>query len=209
MKTKTILAHVLNLAILPALLFLIPGISSCKKAEPPQKRQAVNPYSTESVFADIKKRVDENPRDSDAWYHLADLYERNGQYQEETEALKKVVELKPNMGYAYIKMGNAYSRLNQPREAASALEKAVSLLPDNAVAYNNLGIAYGKTGNRQKEIQALRKALAIRPSYATARYNLGMAYLATGHAAEAKREYEKLKTIDQGLAEHLLEKMKK
>ncbi len=182
---------------------------SCKKGETPEKTPVrnINPYTNESVFVEIKKKLKENPDDADSWYHLADLYDRNGQYAEAVDAYKKAIKLKPDMGFAYFKMGTAYDRLNQPAEAVAALEKAIKYMPDYAVAYNNMGVAYGKLGKRDREIDVLHKAIKLRPKYASARYNLGIAYLKSGNKKAARQEYESLKTIDDGIAEALLKEM--
>lgn len=180
---------------------------SCKRKEQEPSGQVSNPYTTESVYGEIKKKIQENPNDPDLWYHLADLHERNAQYREEIEALKRVVELRPDKGYAYLKMGTAYNQLGQHKEAVDAFKKAIRYMPDYAVAYNNLAIAYGKLGLVDDEIASLKKAIKLRPQYAIARYNLGMAYLKKGNKREALQEYNKLKDIDQGIADALIKEI--
>lgn len=192
------------------LVFAVLATVSCKKEEPrtnPASTQALNTASNESVFDEVKKKVDQNPEDADALYHLADLYDRNEQYAEAIETYKRVVALKPGMGYAYFKMGTAYERVNKPAEAVEAFKKAVSLMPKNAVAYNNLGVAYGKLGKLNDEITALQKAVKLRPNYSSARYNLGVTYLKTGRKQAAMKEYEALKSFDESVAEALLKEI--
>jgi len=182
---------------------------SCKKKDERQPGQAFNPYTTESVYSEIKKKIQENPKDPELWYHLADLYERNGQYRDEVEALKRVVELRPDKGYAYLKMGTAYNQLGHHKEAIDALKKAIKYMPDYAVAYNNLAIAYGKLGLVDDEIASLKIAIKLRPRYAIARYNLGIAYMKKGDKNRAMQEYERLREIDQGAAESLIKEIEK
>ncbi|MFO0752416.1 MAG: tetratricopeptide repeat protein [Thermodesulfovibrionales bacterium] len=190
-------------AVLPLALMV-----SCGREEPQERKvQAVNPYSTDSVFAEIKKKLQENPRDADAWYHLADLYDRNGQYEEAIKAYQKVVELRPGNGYAYFKIGTAYGNLSRPGEAVGALKKATRLLPGYAPAYNNLGVEYGKLGKTGEEIPVLKKAIQLRPKYASARYNLGVAYLKAGNIKAALEQYRALTDIDSGTAEALLKEI--
>ena len=196
--------------LLLLLAFAILATISCKKEEPKTNLASapvVNATSNESVFDEVKKKVDKNPKDADELYHLADLYDRNEQYAEAVETYRKVVTLKPGMGYAYLKMGTAYNRINQPAEAVNAFKQAVSLMPRNAVAYNNLGVAYGKLGKLNDEVAALQKAVQIRPHYSSARYNLGVTYLKIGRKQSAMKEYEALKTFDEGVAEALLQEI--
>jgi Flp pilus assembly protein TadD len=200
----------LKLPVLIVLFFLVPFLGFCKKQEPGSSKGEVlqsNPYSNESVFDEVKKKLQENPKDADLLYRLADLYDRNGQYAEAADTYKKVVTIKPDMGYAYFKMGTAYDRLNRSEDAVTAFVKAIKLMPDYAMAYNNLGVTYGKLGKAHEEIRMLKKAIELRPKYASARYNLGIAYLKSGNKKAAMQEYEALQNIDTGFAQALLKEI--
>ncbi len=203
-----------KLLIIVTLFFLFIPVISCRKEQPREERRAgeapvVNPYSSESVYTEVKKKLDQNPNDVEALYHLADLYNRDAQYPEAIETYKKVVRLKPDMGYAYLKMGTAYDRLSKPEEAITALKKAAKYMPNYPVVYNNLGVAYGNSGKPDEEIASLKKAIALRPNYTSARYNLGVTYLKTKNKKAAMQEYEALKKFDEGAAQALLKEIEK
>ena len=202
-----------KLYFLSVLMLLLSLILACSRGDqPPGKKAAgpaINPYSNESVFDEVQRKLKENPNDADALFHLADLYERNAQYKEAIDTYKKVLKLRPGSGYVYFKIGTAYDRLNQPSEAVNAFQSAIKYMPAYAVAYNNLGIAYGKLNKSDQEIAALKKAIKLRPRYSSARYNLGMTYLKTGNKKEALKEYEALKDFDEGAAEALMKEIGK
>jgi tetratricopeptide (TPR) repeat protein len=190
----------------------LPFFVSCKKKEERPSASATvatNPYSNESVFDEVKRQLDKNPKDVDALYHLADLYDRNNQYAEAIETYKKVVALKPDLGYAYLKMGTAYDRLNKPEEAIREFKKAAKHMPKNPVVYNNMGVAYGKLGKYHEEVSALKKALSLRASYSAAAYNLGATYLKLKDKKAAMRAYESLKKFDEGAADALMKEINK
>ena len=207
LKAKNILFPRFLLFAAYCLLLTVAVFSlSCKGKETTQEKKQVppgSPYSPESVYVETRQRVEAHPEDADAWFHLADLYERNGQYAEAIDAYKKVSALKPSLGYVYVKMGTSYVRLGKSAEAVEALKKAVRYMPGYAVAYNNLGIAYGKLGRNSEEIAALKKALQLRPGYVTARYNLGIAYLRVKDRKAALQQYVLLKNVETGAAEAL------
>lgn len=173
----------------------------------PRRQQTFAPEKSELELLIEKTAV--NPNDADAWYHLADLYERGELYENEIEALKRVVTIQPTRGYAYLKMGTAYNRLGRYEDAVHAFSKAQRHQSRNPVLYNNMAYAYGKLGKNEKEIAALRKAIALRPRYATARFNLGMASLRTGNRGEVVKQYEALKEIDASLADMLKRELDK
>lgn len=169
-----------------------------------EKEQTAEPVSTEkSMFEEIKEQTVKNPKDADAWYHLADLYERSGMYREEVDALRHVISIKPDRGYAYLKLGNTYNRLGEYQDAIKQFTSAKKYLPKDPVLYNNLAVAYGKIGKPDDEIRELEKAISIRPRYSTARYNLGMAFLRKGKRELALRQYDELKKFDEGIANTL------
>ncbi len=207
--------HQTEKLLLVVLLFLVfIPVVSCKKEGPREEQRAgqsptVNPYSSESVYAELKQKLDQNPNDVDALYHLADLYNREAQYAEAIETYKKVLKLKPDLGYVYLKMGTAYDRLNKPEEAIATLKKAAKYMPNYAVVYNKRGVAYGNSGKINEEIAALKKAIKLRPNYSSARYNLGATYLKTGNRKAAMQEYEALKKFDEGAAEALRKEIDK
>jgi len=195
-----------------AVMLLLPLLISCKKSAPhPEKMSgpAINPYSNESTFDEVKRKLQENPNDADLLYRLADLYDRNFQYKEAIDAYKKVIKVKPDMAYAYFKMGSVYDRMNNPSEAGKAFKEAQKYMPKNPVLYNNMGVAYGKLGKYEEEVESLKKAIRLRPKYTAARYNLGMNYLKMKNKKAAAKEYEALKEFDEGAAANLLKEIER
>jgi tetratricopeptide (TPR) repeat protein len=198
-------------ALIMALLStIILGFGCGKKEEAPAPvadERAINEYSHESVFEETYHKVQANPKDADALYHLADLYDRQGHYQEAVDTFKKVIELDPNRAFAYFKMGTAYSRMNQPEKAVEVLRQAAERLPKSPVVLNNLGIAYGKMNRLDEEIVAFKKALEIRPRYSAARFNLALTYLKQGDRQSAQAQYEALKEYDVTMAAELMKRI--
>ncbi len=195
-----------------AALFLVALATSCKKSEQhPETTSgpAVNPYSSESTFDEVKRKLQNNPNDVDLLYRLADLYDRNSQYKEAIEAYKKVIKVKPDMAYAYFKLGTVYDRTNNPSEAVKTFREAQKYMPKNPVLYNNMGVAYGKLGKSNEEVESLKKSIGLRPNYTAARFNLGMTYLRMKNRKAAMKEYEALKEFDEGAAANLLKEIEK
>ncbi|MEJ2682829.1 MAG: tetratricopeptide repeat protein [Candidatus Sulfobium sp.] len=211
MKGFQVLSKTLNLCFIVLLVGVFPAFTSCKKSEEPPKQSTsavpLNPYTTDSIYNQVKEKLKKNPNDISALYHLADLYDRNSQYVEAIETYRKVLKLKPDMGYAYFKIGTAYSRLDKPEESVKAFKDAKRLMPDYPVLYNNMGVAYGKMNKYREEIRELKKAIELRPHYSTARFNLGVTYMKTGRKKDAMKQYTELKKFDEGIADALLNRI--
>ncbi len=173
---------------------------SCSK----EPEKTAEPVSTEkSLFEEVKEQTIKNPKDVEAWYHLADLYERSEMYREEADALQKAIAINPGKRSAYARLGTTYNRLGQYQEAVKNFEIAIKYSPKNALLFNNLAVSYGKIGKTREEIAALEKAISLRPRYSTARYNLGMALLKQGKLELALKQYNELKKFDEGVAASL------
>ena len=212
MKQKNTFALVKSAAaacLAIALACALPVLSSCAKKKE-QQPKILGPTESNAVlqqFHALKKHLQQNPKDAQAWYDLADIYDQNNLYDKAAEAYKKAAELEPT-GYTYLKLGMSYDATNKPKEAVAAYEKAVKLMPSYSVAFNNLGVAYGNIGENNKAIAAFKKAIKLNPRYATARYDLGYAYLKKGDKKAAMQQYEALEKIDQGAAADLMGKIK-
>ncbi len=170
--------------------------------EQPVSRTDRAPLESNPI-AEVKAEVANDPKNADAWYHLADLYERSGMYQEEADALLKVVSIDPTRGAAYGQLGTTYNRLGRYADAIAQFRQATKYTPRNPVLYNNMAYSYGKTGKTNEQIAALKQAIAIRPSYATARFNLGLVYLHRNDRTQALQQYSALKNIDETMAASL------
>jgi tetratricopeptide (TPR) repeat protein len=151
-------------------------------------------------LAEVKAELAKDPRNADAWLHLADLYERSGMYAEEADSLTKVLSIDPARGFAYLKLGTTYNRLGRYADAITQFQKAKQYLSKNPVLYNNLGFSYGKINKTDEQIASLKQAIVLRPGYATARYNLGMVYLQQKRKEDALKQYDALKNIDAATA---------
>ena len=183
--------RVLTIIILSLLLI------SCSS----EQKETPVPESTEkNLFEELRDQTTKNPKDAEAWYHLADLYERSEMYREEVDTLGKVLAIDPGKTYAYVKLGSAYNRLGQYEDAIKSFKTAIRYFPQNPVLYNNLAVSYGKINKADDEIAMLKKAISLRPQYATARYNLGIALLKRGDREGALKQYVEINKFDGGVA---------
>lgn len=183
-------------AALAALAFLV-GCS--ERPEPP--RQAAAPVVDEMTL--LLEAVQKNPRDTDSWMHIADLYERAQAFEREADALQKVLSVEPGRSFAHLKLGNTYNRLGRHEAAVASFLEAEKSRPNDPVLYNNLAFAYGKLGKTREQIAALRRAVTLRPRYATARLNLGTALLKRGDRAGAEEQLAALREFDESAAASL------
>jgi tetratricopeptide (TPR) repeat protein len=178
------------------ILLLLAGFTSCSE----ERKPAVPAAEQKSDVELLRARIQKDPNDADALFHLAELYERAGLYKEAADAFGKTVAAKPEMGYAHFKLGTVYNRLGRYQDAVASFSKATHYVPNQPMAYNNMAFSLGKLGRTADEIRALKKAISLRPGYSIAHFNLGMAYLKEGRRDDALKEHAELKELDETLA---------
>ena len=65
------------------------------------------------------------------------------------------------------------------------------------------GLELANEGRHIEAIQALETALRIKPDSAEIRYGLGLIYLLSGDKDAARKEYERVKSLDRDLGDKL------
>jgi len=151
-----------------------------------------------------KEAIRIKPDDAEAHYNLGVAYGELGRYREAIEAYKRAIRIKPDFAEARFGLGWAYSGLGRYREAIEAYKAATRVKPDYAKAHYNLGVAYGELGRWEEAKEAFKAAIRTKPDDARAHYNLGLAYLALGDKRRALGEYKTLNSLDEDLANKLL-----
>lgn len=104
----------------------------------------------------------------------------------------------PKVGAAInLNLGMTLNELNQSKDAVPVLKTANEQRKDWVPALNELGIAYRKTNDFDNAIKSFKRTLELDGKYAAARYNLAESLYRNGKKDDAKKEFEKLKTLDR------------
>lgn len=157
----------------------------------------------EKAVESAQKLVDLEPTNSEAAFNLGYMLIKQQKYTEAIDAFNRVIQLNPGMELAYLQLGYCYNQLKQYKNAVDIYMKLVDIVPDNADAW--LGIAIGHMQQKKWDpaVEPLRKVIELRPDNGNAYYNLGICYLNLQDNFSARQVWEKLRTIDQTLANKL------
>ncbi len=150
-----------------------------------------------------KKMVELNPNDSDALYNLGFMFVQMKKYNEAIETLDKVLALNPGMEYAHLNISFSYYSLKQYKKAIEAYTKTVELFPENPDAWMFLGMSHMQLKAWAKAVEPLNKSIEIRPESGNAYYNLAICYLNLKDNYSARDVYNRLQSVDSGLAQKL------
>lgn len=150
-----------------------------------------------------RKMVELNPNDTDALFNLGFMLVQMKKYDEAIEALDKVIALNPGMEYAHLNKGFSFYSLKQYRKAITAYTTTIELFPENADAWMFLGMSHMQLKSWGKAVEPLRKSMELRPESGNAYYNLAICYLNLKDNYSARDVYNKLQSVDPGLAQKL------
>ena len=121
--------------------------------------------------------------------------------------LKHVVKADRDNVDAYRFLADFHVKAGNHKEAAGALEQVVRLQPDDAASWAMLGDIQSARGRHEDALGAYRQVARLHVFDAQAHYQLGDAYLRIGEIDLALQEYEKLKEVDEHLANDLLDRI--
>jgi tetratricopeptide (TPR) repeat protein len=140
----------------------------------------------------LKKSVELEPRNNDAWYYLGRAYYTKAQIPEARAAFLKVLEIHPHDIKAQTNLGLIFETSGQTEAALEAYRTAIGWQQKgdepNEQPYASMGSLLLEQGRAQEGLSALEKAIAIAPRNAFCRLKLGIAYRQLGRLEESQQQ---------------------
>jgi enediyne biosynthesis protein E4 len=146
---------------------------------------------------DSKTAIVLNPNDAQAYYRLGAVYSRMGRYEAARHAYTAALHIAPRHLDSLNNLGNIYLRLRQLNEAIATYRQVLQIDPTYARAHNNLGNAYLLTGDEDAAMAAFEQAVQADSSYRSPRKTLVQLYKKRGLHAEAQKQEQSLKHLNQ------------
>jgi len=150
-----------------------------------------------------RKMIELNPNDPDALFNLGFMLVQMKKFEEAIGVLDKVIALTPEMEYAHLNKGFCLYSLKRYNDAIKAYSNTVELFPENADAWMFLGMSYMQLKSWSRAVEPMQKSIELRPENGNAYYNLAICYLNLKDNYSAREVYNKLKSVDPGLAQKL------
>jgi glycosyltransferase involved in cell wall biosynthesis len=124
------------------------AIEHCKQKQALESRVARDKQRSSSNIGGLKERVEKNPKDSRAWFYLAQTYQENGMWSEAAEAFEKYLEIstwKEERWHARNRLGACYGKLYRINDAREQHSLSLEEFPAMAEGYYCLGyMAYNE-----------------------------------------------------------------
>jgi len=143
----------------------------------------------------LKKALELNPRNDEAYTRLGWLYLKQGKLSEAEQLFKKAIELNPQNDEACMGLGWVYIEQGKDTEAEEALKNALELNSHNDRAYTRLGWLYIRQGKDTEAEQVFKKAIELNPQTDWAYGSLAVLYGEMGNNILRKEYEDKAKQI--------------
>lgn len=112
----------------------------------------------------LETEVADNPRNTNAWVQLGNVYFDTDQNQKAFDAYTKALALNPQNTDVLTALGILYQRTGQPSQALQSFEKAVAVDPKNERARFNKGfVLLNDMKDRDGAIRTWKELLEINP----------------------------------------------
>lgn len=148
----------------------------------------------------LKKSVEVQPTNKDAWYYLGRAYYSKGQLAEAHAAFQKVLELHPRDTKAQTNLGLVLETGGQTEAAIEAYRTAIAWQEKGGEAseqpYANLGSLLLERGRTQEALGVLEKAVAMAPRNAFCHLKLGIAYRQLGRLQKSEQQLNQATALE-------------
>jgi Flp pilus assembly protein TadD len=112
----------------------------------------------------LKERVQNNPKDVQAWSRLANIYQDAGMFEPAIEFYQRATDLMPNNANLLTDQGICYQEIKQFDKALELLERAQTADPANWQSLYNIVVVAGlKMGRFERADVALARLQQIHP----------------------------------------------
>jgi tetratricopeptide (TPR) repeat protein len=141
----------------------------------------------------INSIIDEDPYHYIAWYHLGELYTKQGNFEYALKAFDYCLLINDRFAPAYLDMAQVYLMNEQFEEAITAYKTAFEYCHPDAYTYYNLGECYEQLKKWDESRDYYMKAIKSDPFMAQAWYGIGVTY------EEEERWYEAMYYIKKAI----------
>ena len=149
----------------------------------------------EEQLTHLKRFVQRNPNNPDAWYRLGRIQLKRQLWHEATQSLERSVAHAPQETRGYEALGYVHFQQQNYPKAKAMYERVIAHKPNVATYRNSLGGVYLMLEEYTEAIAQYQTAVQLEPDEPRFYLNLSEAYELSGAQAEAEKiykEYERL-----------------
>jgi len=150
-----------------------------------------------------------NPQEPNAHFGLGYLLWTEKQYPEAAQEFQAELADVPGYTQATLYLADSYVQMNEMDKAQPLLEALVKGNPSLALARLDLGIAEEELGHKDAALRDLNAAAALDPKNVNVYWRLGRVHRSMGKDVEAKKEFDRARSLNEAADSRLLEVLQK
>lgn len=113
------------------------------------------------AMAEYNRAIELDPRNTNAYYNRASLYQKQGKPEAAFADFNKIIEINPNYSQSYYGRGLIYDGQGQRDKAIAEYTKAIENNAYSGFAYLKRAVAYNSKGEYRKALDDARKAESL------------------------------------------------
>jgi arylsulfatase A-like enzyme/Flp pilus assembly protein TadD len=153
------------------------------------------------ALENLKKAIQVDPTDEDAYQSLALTYKELRDYPEALKAQEASIAINPDRSDAQGLLGMLLIETGRFKEAEKQFVKVLKLDPNNAIAWNNYGNALRELGKLDEAKKAFSESIRLSPNYAYPLNGLATVLIRQNKTREAIPYLEKAIELDETFVE--------
>ena len=150
-----------------------------------------------------------NPQEPNAHFGLGYLLWTEKQYPEAAQEFQAELADVPGYTQATLYLADSFVQMNEMDKAQPLLEALVKGNPSLALARLDLGIAEEELGHKDAALRDLNAAAALDPKNVNVYWRLGRVHRSMGKDVEAKKEFDRARSLNEAADSRLLEVLQK
>lgn len=161
------------------------------------------------AIREFRAALKANPQEPNAHFGLGYLLWTQKEYPEAAQEFQAELADVPGYTQATLYLADSYVQMNEMDKAQPLLEALVKGNPSLALARLDLGIAEEELGHKDAALRDLNAAAALDPKNVNVYWRLGRVYRSMGKEAEAKKEFDRARSLNEAADSRLLEVLQK
>ncbi len=169
----------------------------------PEPKKAPTEKSTadDEAIRDLSRRLDNNPKDTDARSRRGALYAKNGDYSLAIRDFNDVIRVNPNDADSLNNRCWARAMLDEMQPALKDCNEALRIRPRFSDALDSRGFVKLKIGQPRDALFDYDASLQINANQASSLYGRGIAKIRSGNTSGGNSDIATAKSINPGIAE--------
>jgi tetratricopeptide (TPR) repeat protein len=146
---------------------------------------------TDEADAFFTKKIEDNPRDINAYYARSAVRHSKGDLDGALKDLSETIRLRPNTAENYVNRGQIWARKRDYDQAIKDFDEALRLRPEHVIALDQRGLAWLHKKDHDRALADFNEAIRVQPDFPVLYHHRASLWSAKKEYEKALEDYEK------------------